>query len=49
MIPPLLIAVAGYYHPTMKTVDGRVIPSSDRLLHEFLQPTLVDGSVLQMN
>ena len=27
---------AGYYHPTMKTVDGRVIPSSDRLLHEFL-------------
>jgi uncharacterized membrane protein len=29
--------VAGYYHPTMKTVDGRVIPSSDRLLHEFLQ------------
>jgi uncharacterized membrane protein len=30
-------AVAGYYHPTMKTVDGRVIPSSDRLLHEFLQ------------
>lgn len=31
--------VAGYYHPTMRTVDGRVIPSSDRLLHEFLQPT----------
>jgi uncharacterized membrane protein len=30
-------AVAGYYHPTMKTIDGRVIPSSDRLLHEFLQ------------
>ena len=30
--------VAGYYHPTMRTVDGRVIPSSDRLLHEFLQP-----------
>ena len=30
-------AVAGYYHPTMKMVDGRVIPSSDRLLHEFLQ------------
>jgi uncharacterized membrane protein len=28
---------AGYYHPAMKTVDGRVIPSSDRLLHEFLQ------------
>ena len=30
-------AVAGYYHPAMKTVDGPVIPSSDRLLHEFLQ------------
>ncbi|MDP9003225.1 MAG: DUF2079 domain-containing protein [Verrucomicrobiota bacterium] len=29
-------AEAGYYHPAMKTVDGRVIPSSDRLLHEFL-------------
>jgi uncharacterized membrane protein len=30
-------AVAGYYHPAMGTVDGRVIPSSDRLLHDFLQ------------
>jgi uncharacterized membrane protein len=30
-------ASAGYYHPAMKTIDGRVIPSSDRLLHEFLQ------------
>jgi hypothetical protein len=30
-------AAAGYYHPTMKTVDGRVIPSSDQLLPEFLQ------------
>lgn len=28
---------AGYYHPTMKTVDGRIIPSSDRLLHDFLK------------
>lgn len=28
---------AGYYHPTMKTVDGRVIPSSDQLLHNFLK------------
>jgi uncharacterized membrane protein len=28
--------IAGYYHPTMKTVDGRVIASSDRLLHNFL-------------
>lgn len=30
-------AVAGYYHPAMKTIDDRVIPSSDRLLHQFLQ------------
>jgi hypothetical protein len=29
---------AGYYHPAMKTVDGRIVPSSDRLLHEFLRP-----------
>jgi len=29
-------AEAGYYHPAMKTVDDRVIPSSDRLLHDFL-------------
>src|SRR5436190_3736791 len=29
--------MAGYYHPPMKTTDGRVIPSSDRLLHEFLR------------
>ena len=28
---------AGYYHPAMNTVDGRVIPSSDQLLHEFLR------------
>lgn len=28
---------AGYYHPAMKTVDGRVIPSSERLLHDFLK------------
>jgi hypothetical protein len=28
---------AGFYHPTMKTVDGRIIPSSDRLLHDFLE------------
>lgn len=28
---------AGYYHPAMKTVDGSVILSSDRLLHEFLK------------
>lgn len=29
-------AGAGYYHPTMKTVDGRVVSSSEKLLHEFL-------------
>jgi hypothetical protein len=29
--------VAGYYHPAMRTIDNRVIPSSDRLLHEFLK------------
>jgi uncharacterized membrane protein len=28
---------AGYYHPTMKTVDGRVVPASEKLLHEFLR------------
>jgi hypothetical protein len=30
-------ASSGFYHPAMKTVDGRVIPSSDRLLHDFLK------------
>lgn len=29
-------ASAGLYHPRMKTIDGRVIPSSDRLLHDLL-------------
>jgi len=29
-------ASAGYYHPAMKTIDERVIPSSDRLLHDLL-------------
>jgi uncharacterized membrane protein len=28
---------AGYYHPAMKTVEGRLVPSSDQLLHEFLR------------
>ncbi len=28
---------AGYYHPAMRTVDGRIIASSDTLLHEFLK------------
>jgi uncharacterized membrane protein len=28
---------AGFYHPIMKTVDARIIPSSDRLLHDFLK------------
>lgn len=27
---------AGYYHPTMKTVAGGVVPSSEKLLHDFL-------------
>jgi uncharacterized membrane protein len=31
---------AGYYHPAMRTADGRVIPSSDRLLHDFLGRSL---------
>lgn len=30
---------AGFYHPTMKTTDGRIVPSSDRLLHDFLKRT----------
>ena len=30
---------AGFYHPTMKTTDGRIIPSSDRLLHDYLKRT----------
>jgi uncharacterized membrane protein len=30
---------AGFYHPTMKTVDGRIVPSSDRLLHDYLKRT----------
>lgn len=29
-------ASAGYYHPAMNTIDGRVIPSSDRLLHDVM-------------
>ncbi|MES2568859.1 MAG: DUF2079 domain-containing protein, partial [Verrucomicrobiota bacterium] len=27
---------SGYYHPAMRTVDGRIIPSSDALLHAYL-------------
>ena len=30
-------SAAGYYHPTMRTADGRIIPSSDQLLHNFLK------------
>jgi hypothetical protein len=39
-------ATSGYYHPTMKTVDGRIIPSSDRLLHDFLKrvPWTIESS-----
>ena len=29
--------LSGYYHPAMQTSDGRIIPSSDRLLHAFLK------------
>lgn len=29
-------AAAGFYHPAMKTRDGRLIPSSDELLEQFL-------------
>jgi len=32
-------ADAGYYHPQMRTADGRLIPSSDRLLHDFMSRT----------
>lgn len=30
-------AASGYYHPMMNTSDGRIIPSSDRLLHDLLK------------
>lgn len=30
-------ASSGYYHPTMKMTDGRIIPSSDQRLHSFLE------------
>jgi hypothetical protein len=29
-------AAAGFYHPTMRTVNGDIVPSSEALLHEFL-------------
>jgi len=32
--------VSGYYHPAMRTVTGEIVPSSDRLLHEFLRPVV---------
>src|SRR5438067_13633661 len=35
---------AGFYHPTMTTVDGQIIPSSDRLLHEFLNRDVWNSS-----
>ena len=28
---------AGYYHPAMRTATGQAVPSSDRLLHDFLR------------
>jgi hypothetical protein len=30
-------ASSGYFHPVMRTVDGRIIPSSEQLLHDFLK------------
>ena len=30
-------ADAGFYHPAMRTTEGRLLPSSDQLLHEFLR------------
>lgn len=30
-------AIAGYYHPTMQTTGGAIVPSSDQLLHDFLK------------
>jgi hypothetical protein len=35
---------AGYYHPQMRTTKSEIIPSSDRLLHEFLVSGPVDDS-----
>ena len=35
--PATFSRTAGFYHPAMKTVDGSIIPSSERLLHEFLR------------
>jgi len=29
-------STTGYYHPQMRTADGAIVPSSDRLLHDFL-------------
>jgi len=30
--------IAGYYHPWSRLDGGRFVPSSDRLLHDYLQP-----------
>jgi uncharacterized membrane protein len=30
-------AAAGFYHPTMRTVYGAIVPSSDQLLEDFLR------------
>jgi hypothetical protein len=37
-------ASAGYYHPAMQTKEGRVVPSSDQLLYNFLKQTRWDSS-----
>jgi uncharacterized membrane protein len=47
-------AAAGFYHPAVQTRDGRVIPSSDELLEQFLskadwQVKSTDGITLLRN
>jgi uncharacterized membrane protein len=36
-------AGSGYYHPQVRTTNGRIIPSSDRLLWDFLSQTSWDA------
>jgi uncharacterized membrane protein len=37
--------VAGYFHPQMRTVESRIIPSSERLLHLYLRQTTWLGAL----
>ncbi len=34
--PATFDAAAGYFHPQMRTADGRIVPPSDVLLHQFM-------------